>query len=177
MNVLRIPARLRSHNPQPRRFYTTGPKSILKPVFALRFVLASAAHILLWSTAGIIITEHFLPISGPLLKTPPPVYGSPEYKKILWELESTASKLAIVKALRADPEYHEHQPWKISEEEQQHRYTPGVLQGAEKIGFNKVWVKKDGSTVGVFSLGRGICGFPNVVVWVSFLLLHLRSED
>lgn len=131
-------------------------------------MLASAAHILLWGAAGIVITEHFFPVSGPLLKTPLPIYGSPEYKKILQELEFTASKLAIVKALRADPEYHEHQPWKISEEERQHRYTPGVLQGAEKIGFNKVWVKKDGSTVGVFSLGRGICGFPNVVVWTSF---------
>lgn len=168
MNVLRIPTRLRGHNAQIRRFYATGPKSILKPVFALRFVLVSAAHIFIWSTAGIVITEHFLPISGPLIKTPLPIYDSPEYNKILRKLESTASKLAIVKALRADPEYHEHQPWKIPEEERQRRYTPGVLQGAEKIGFNKVWVKKDGSTVGVFSLGRGICGFPNVVVWASF---------
>lgn len=72
-----------------------------------------------------------------------------------------------MKALRADPEYQEHQPWTgIPEEERQHRYTPGVLQGAEKIGFNKVWVKRDGSTVGVLSLGRGICGFPNIVVWI-----------
>lgn len=168
MNVLRVPTQLRSHNAQIRRFSATAPKGTTKPIFALRLVLTSAAHILIWSTAGILITKHFLPISGPLLKTPLPIHGSPEDKKILGELEVSASKLAVVKALRADPEYHEHQPWKISEEERQHRYTPGVLQGAEKIGFSKVWVKKDGSTVSVFSLGKGICGFPNVIVWVSF---------
>lgn len=168
MNVLRVPDQLRSHYAHTRRFSAAAPKSTLKSIFALRFVLASAGHILLWSTAGVLITRHFLPISGPLLKTPLPIRDSPEDKAILKELEAHASKLAIVKALRADPEYKEHRPWKISEEERKHRYTPGVLQGAEKIGFNKVWVKRDGSTVGVFSLGRGICGFPNVVVCVSF---------
>lgn len=167
MNVLRIPARLRSHNAHIRRFSTTAPKSTSKSIFALRFALASAAHIFLWSTAGVLITNHFLPISGPLLKAPLPIHDSFEDKKILRELEAFASNLAVVKALRADPEYHEHQPWKISEEDRRRHYTPGVLQGAEKIGYNRVWVKKDGSTVGVFSLGRGICGFPNVVVWAS----------
>lgn len=164
MNVPRIPARHHAHQTRPRRFSAIA-SSTPKPLFAFRFALASAAHILFWGSTGVVITKHFLPISGPLIKDPLPIRGSPEDKAIIEELEASASKLAIVKALRADPEYQEHRPWTgIPEEERQHRYTPGVLHGADKIGFNKVWVKRDGSTVGVLSLGRGICGFPNVIV-------------
>lgn len=166
MNVcgLRLSARLRAHQVPLRRFSTAAPKD-RKPFFALRLTFATVAHVLLWGTAGVVLTNYFLPISGPLLKDPLPIRGSPEEKKTIEELEASASKLPIVKALRADPEYKEHRPWTgIPEEERQHRYTPGVLQGAEKIGYNKVWVKRDGSTVGVLSLGRGICGFPGVVV-------------
>lgn len=166
MNVLRIPARLRSHQTHIRNFSTaTAGTRGRKSFFALRLALASAAHVFLWGTAGVLITKHFLPISGPLIKTPLPTRGSHEDKAVIEALEASASKLAIVKALRADPEYREYKPWSgISEEEQEHRLTPGVLQGAGKIGYNRVWVHKDGSTVGVLSLGRGICGFPNVIV-------------
>ncbi|KAI5851268.1 HotDog domain-containing protein [Morchella snyderi] len=165
MNVCgpRLSTRLRVQQIPLRRIATAAPKD-RKRLFALRLTFSIAAHVLLWGTAGVVLTNYFLPISGPLLKDPLPIRGSAEGNKTIEELEASASKLPIVKALRADPEYKEHRPWTgIPEEERQHRYTPGVLQGAEKIGYNKVWVKRDGSTVGVLSLGRGICGFPGVV--------------
>ncbi|KAI5778689.1 HotDog domain-containing protein [Geopyxis carbonaria] len=170
MPPLHLPRPRLLHLLNPRRHASTAAGASPRTLFwKARLALVSAAHALVFTSAGIyLLKSQLLAISGPIDRTPSlPPADSPESVHTLATIAAALATHPLYRALCADPAFHPPAPsWPATLDPavRARKLTAGTLAGAKRIMASTVFVARDHTrTVSFMSLGTALCGYPNVV--------------
>jgi len=100
-----------------------------------------------------------------VLPPPLPEPDTPEDKKMVEFLTSTAERLPLVKSLMEDPAWEHHNAYgHFSPEVKKHKLTTGPLGGARALGgFQRIFYNEEtGECISVVWIGGAIAGWPGV---------------